>query len=125
MLRTVCLISSIVGLLLIYIAAINIQPKEVALSEINFEMIGHSVVTTGYISYVKHSKGHIFLTLSDGSTSLQVPLFAGFVNAMKADGINPKFRRGDVIKISGFVSEYRGQLQIIPRKTSDIEVKGD
>jgi len=96
------------------------------LSEINFDLTGRSVATTGYVSYVsKHPNGHIFLTLSDGSSTLQVPLFAGFVSSMKTDGINPNFHRGDVLEVDGLVGEYLGQLQIIPRKTSDIRLMED
>jgi DNA/RNA endonuclease YhcR with UshA esterase domain len=122
----VCLVSSLSGLLLIYIAAVNIQPRQLPLGEVNFDLTGRSVMTTGYVSYVsKHPNGHIFLTLSDGSSALQVPLFSGFVNSMKNDGINPNFHRGDVLEIEGLVGEYQGQLQIVPRKTSDVRLMED
>jgi len=125
-LTVVCALSSIAGLLLIYVAAVNIEPIQVPLSEVSFEMTGRSIATTGYVSYVsKHPSGHIFLTLSDGNAAVQVPLFSGFVNSMKADGINPNFRKGDVLEVEGLVGEYQGQLQIVPRKTGDVRILED
>ena len=124
-LTLICFLSSIAGLGLIYIAAINIEPSKVALSDINFEMTGHSVATTGYVSYKsEHPAGHIFLTVSDGKrASLQVPLFSGYVGSMKSAGLNPNFQKGDELEIEGLVGEYKGQLQIIPRKPGDISLK--
>lgn len=120
------LICSVLGLILIYIAAINVEPKEVKLNEITYEMIGKSVTTTGYITYIRHHpSGHVFLTLSLGKSNVQVPLFAGFLKSLEKFGIYPSsFKKGEKLKISGLVSEYRGMLQIIPRKPEDVRLIG-
>lgn len=126
-LTLVCLLSSLTGLLLIYIATINIEPRQLPLNEITFELVGHSVETTGYISYKsEHPNGHIFLTIKDGGAAIQVPLFSGYVNTLKKNGIDGgDFNKGDTIAVRGLVDEYRDQLQIIPRTADDIKILND
>ncbi len=131
MLTYICLATSIAGLILIYIAAKNIQATPIPISEITFDMVGHSVRTSGFISYRSdHPNGHIFLTITDGDGSrIQVPLFASFVRSFeRGNTLHAKInelRRGTLIEIEGLVSEYRGQLQIVPRKPDDLKILYD
>jgi DNA/RNA endonuclease YhcR with UshA esterase domain len=127
----VCLVCSIVGLALIYVAARSIRPSSTPISGITFDMVGRSVKTTGFISYKSnHQNGHIFLTITDGDgSSLQVPLFAGFVSSFeqhnKQRATADELRRGSLIEIEGLVGEYRGQLQVVPRKPDDLKILYD
>ena len=120
----ICLLTSVIGLVLIYIAAINLEPKQIELKDINPELVGRSVLTTGEIVYRKtHEAGHLFLTISDGDTEVAVPLFAGYLNTLKEVGITEDdFYEGAEISVSGLVDEYQGQLQIIPRRVSDVKI---
>ena len=126
-----CIACSVVGLALIYIAARSIRPESTPISEISFDMVGRSVKTTGYISYKSsHPNGHIFLTITDGDgSSMQVPLFAGFVSSFeqhnKQRAKTDELRRGSIIEIEGLVGEYRGQLQVVPRKPDDLKILYD
>lgn len=127
----VCLASSIVGLILIYFAARSIQAAPMPISEINFEMVGRSVKTTGFISHrSNHQNGHIFLTIEDGYDSrIQVPLFSGFVNSFEGNNkqraTTDELGYGSLIEVEGLVGEYRGQLQIVPRKPDDLKILYD
>lgn len=127
----VCLAASIAGLALIYIAARSIQPSSTPISDITFDMVGRSVKTTGFVSYKStHPDGHIFLTIADGDGSqIQVPLFAGFVSSFernnKQHATTDELRRGALIEIEGLVGEYRGQLQVVPRKPDDLKILYD
>lgn len=123
----ICFILSAVGLGLIYIAAINIQPALLSLEEVDSQLIGRSVKTSGYISYKKiHPEGHVFLTISENGRKIQVPLFAGFMNALNGNGLTENdLKKGVKISVSGLVGEYKGQLQIIPRKPDDVEILGE
>lgn len=125
-LSTVCLVCSITGILLIYIAARAIEPTFLEINEINFEFTGRQVRTSGYVVYKKiHPAGHIFLTISDGKERIQVPLFAGYVSSLRRNGFPvDKISKGAKISVTGLVDEYRGQLQIIPRKYDDIKILG-
>ena len=123
----ISLLTSVIGLVFIYIAAINLEPKQIELKDINPELVGRSVSTTGEIVYRKtHDAGHLFLTISDGDTKIAVPLFAGFLNTLKeVDLTEDDFEEGTEISVSGLVDEYQGQLQIIPRRVSDVKILSD
>jgi aspartyl/asparaginyl-tRNA synthetase len=97
------LICSVIGLILIYTAVINLEPKKVKISDITHETIGRIVSTSGKIVYKKtHSAGHIFLTISDGETKIQVPLFSGFLNSLEEADLNKEdLRVGSEIFVSG------------------------
>jgi DNA/RNA endonuclease YhcR with UshA esterase domain len=122
-LKIVCLLSSLLGLTLIYYAAVNMQPREVSISDINTELVGMSATTRGNITKVRfHQEGHVFLTISDGKNQIQVPLFASFLLASGLD--IGKLKVGNSILVSGAVDVYKNQLQIVPRKATDIKFLG-
>jgi len=127
LLPIICLFSSFLGIALIYLAAISIQPKELKLNEVTSEFVGRTITASGKIIYKNsHPAGHIFLTISDGKAEIQVPLFAGFVDSLNAVDLSSEdFKKGERIIVTGLVGEYKGQLQIIPRKVEDIKILGD
>jgi len=123
----ICLLSSIFGLVLIYVAATKIQPLEMELGEIDSQLIGRTVRVSGYIAYKNlNPAGHVFLTVSSGKAKIQVPLFAGLMSKLNENGLSEeKLEKGARISITGMVDEYRGSLQIVPRKVEDIKILGD
>jgi len=125
-----CLLSSLLGIVLIYFAARSIQAAPTPISEITFEMVGRSVKTAGFISYrSNHANGHIFLTIEDDGSKIQVPLFAGFASSFernnKQHATTDELRRGALVEVEGLVGEYRGQLQVVPRKPDDLKILYD
>lgn len=120
----VCFLCSILGLILIYIAATNIQPREISISEITADLIGRSVTITGYITYKRtHPSGHLFLTISDGKGEIDVPIFDGLMKELSKKGItHAHFKKGSKVMITGLVNEYREKLQVQPRKANDIKL---
>jgi DNA/RNA endonuclease YhcR with UshA esterase domain len=123
-LTLICFLTSVVGLILIYIAAINIKPVEIKISQVNSELIGRSVSIQGIITQKNlHSEGHVFLMISDDESDIQVPIFSSLMNDLKKENITESdFKINEAISVTGLVDEYRGQLQILPRKTSDIKI---
>jgi DNA/RNA endonuclease YhcR with UshA esterase domain len=116
--------TSIIGLILIYIAATNIKPVEIKITQINSDLIGRSVSTQGIIKEKElHSDGHMFLTISDGNSDIQVPIFSSLMKDLKDENLTEEsFKINEKIFVIGLVDEYRGNLQILPRKTSDIKL---
>lgn len=108
---------SVIGLLMIYMAAKNIEPETVKIGEITGDLVGRTVATEGYIKSEKmHEDGHLFLTITDGKRNMQVPIFSSLMQHMDAGEFKQKAR----IKVTGLVDEYRGSLQVVPRKPEDI-----
>jgi len=117
----ICIVSSLLGLLLIYIAARNIQPVLTPISEITTDYVGRAVTTSGYIAYKSsHPNGHIFLTIKDDEYSIQVPLFSNYVKTMEID--KNFLKTGAYVEVTGLVDEYKGNLQIVPRDPDDIKI---
>ena len=118
--------TSALGLILIYIAAVNIKPVEIKVSQINSDLIGRTVSTQGIITQKRlHSEGHMFLMISDGESDIQIPIFSSLMNDLEKENITElDFKINETILVSGLVDEYRGQLQILARKTSDIKIGG-
>jgi DNA/RNA endonuclease YhcR with UshA esterase domain len=121
--QIICILSSIIGLSLVYFIALSKKPAEVSISEVNEGLVGRAVTVKGFISDVKfHKDGHIFLTVSDNGTKIQVPLFSSFLSSTKLD--ISKIKVGKKVLVSGVVDTYRGQIQIIPKKAEDFKILG-
>jgi len=127
LLLSICILSSVIGLVLIYLAAIKIQPLETELGEIDSQLVGRAVKSSGYIAYKSaNPAGHVFLTISSNKAKIQVPLFAGLMSKLIESGLSEeKLAKGVKISVTGLVDEYRGSLQIVPRKVDDIKILGD
>lgn len=108
---------SVVGLLLIYIAAANVEPEVMELDEITGELVGRTVTTEGLIKSTRtHENGHLFLTIADGGKVLQVPIFSSVMQHLD----ERSFKSNLKMRVTGLVDEYRGQVQVVPRKPEDV-----
>lgn len=117
----VCFLSSVLGLSLIYFAATKIEPKFLDIDQIDTDFLGKTVSTQGTVTSKYISKGgHVFLTISGNRAKIQVPLFSNFVKNLDFDPTIIKTK--SEISITGTVDEYEGQLQIVPRKPSDLKI---
>ena len=121
------LFTSIIGLVLIYFASVNLDPKEIQISSITADMEGRKLLTTGYlVEKREHKDGHLFLTLSDNKTKIQVPLFSDFMNSLNQIGITAEgFQLNERISVKGVVENYKGRLQIVPKSLDDVKILGD
>jgi DNA/RNA endonuclease YhcR with UshA esterase domain len=108
---------AIFGIILLFYIARTSKPNFVPLSEIDSTYIGKTISTSGRIVSVNYNKGNIFLTIYDKNSSINVPIFSNV-----AKYLNVNLKKGQKIIVSGMVDEYKGKLQIIPRKASDIKV---
>jgi len=120
------LISSLLGIFLIYFSSLMLEAQKVRISEINFELEGKKVSTEGRIIKTYRSRknpNYLLLIISDRNSSIAVPLFSDLINSLRQKGISlSQFSVGKRIFVTGMVSEYRGSLQIIPRKPNDIRL---
>jgi DNA/RNA endonuclease YhcR with UshA esterase domain len=123
-LALISFLTSVLGLILIYIAAINIKPVQIEISQITPDLIGRSVSIQGIIKEKKiHTEGHMFLVISDGESDIQVPIFSSLMKDLKNENLTEvDFEVNRKFSVTGLVDEYNGNLQVLPRKTSDIKL---
>ena len=121
------LFASLVGLILIYFATVNLEPQKIPIGEITADMEGRKIVIAGYLTGKReHEDGHLFLTLSDDKTDIQVPLFSDFMKSLNQAGITTDdFITGDKISVKGTLEIYKGKLQIIPKALDDVKILGE
>ena len=123
----ISLLSSLVGLLLIYYAAISIEPQQMSIGDITADLEGRKVSVAGLLTDKRlHEDGHLFLTISDGSSDIQVPLFADFMRNLEQRGITEKdFLLKSKISVEGIIENYKGRLQIMPKNLDSIKILGE
>ena len=121
------LFTSVIGLVLIYFASLNIEPQKIAISDITADMEGRKISTTGYLTQKRETKeGHLFLTISTNKSAIQVPIFSDLNKNLADNGITPKdFHLKNIIAIRGTLEIYKGSLQIVPKKASDVKILGE
>ncbi|MGC9059458.1 MAG: exodeoxyribonuclease VII large subunit [Candidatus Aenigmatarchaeota archaeon] len=112
----ICLLIAILGISILYFLAKFSQAEYVPIENLDSTYIGKTVRTSGRIVSVTYSKGNIFLTIYD-KKSIDVPIFSNV-----AKYLSYNFKKGQKISVVGVVDEYKGKLQIVPKKTSDIKV---
>lgn len=116
-LLTICLTFSIIGIFLLLYLAKSKEVESIPIERIDSSYIGKTITTTGKVTSITYTKGHIFLTLYD-KKSINVAIFSNVAKFLEK---YPK--KGDNLIITGVVSEYNGKLQIIPRKPKDVIIK--
>jgi DNA/RNA endonuclease YhcR with UshA esterase domain len=118
------LLTSLAGLITVYFASVYSTPHEVELEDVTYAEIGNTVTVKGLVSHVNfHENGHVFITLKNGRADLQVPLFKPLANAVSKKVDLTKIS-GKTVSVTGTVGEFRGQMQIIPRKSDDFKLLG-
>ena len=109
--------ASLAGIFLIYLFSLGFEPDDMEISEIDGTMKGKTVRTEGTAKSVKlHDDGHIFVTLADGGSEIQVPIFSDVAKGA------PKIDVGDRIRVTGYVDGYKGRSQIVPKSAKNIEL---
>lgn len=118
---------SVIGLALIYLATVNLEPQKIPIGEITADMEGRKIVIIGHLTEKReHEDGHLFLTLSNDKIDIQVPLFSDFMKSLNQAGITKNdFVVGDRVSVKGTLEIYKGRLQIIPKALDDVKILGE
>ncbi|MDI6884494.1 MAG: OB-fold nucleic acid binding domain-containing protein [Hadesarchaea archaeon] len=113
------LICSLTGLAAIYVAAASVRPRVTPIASLDNEFVGLKVAISGQvIDYREHQDGHIFLKLRDDSGGVvSVPIFS----RLRAE-LGESIELLDVVEIVGEVVLYRGELEVVPGRASDVKV---
>lgn len=103
LLLKISLITSIIGLILLFYLAENLEPKLIEIKEIDERLFEEYVKISGEISKVRETEGLYILTVNDGE-EIDVIIFK---NKEKLS-----FTKNSRVEVIGKVSEFRGKLQI-------------
>ncbi|MBI1972019.1 MAG: hypothetical protein HYS53_01835 [Candidatus Aenigmarchaeota archaeon] len=110
---------SAIGLLLIYASAGRIEAVAAGIGSVDSTMVGSYVEVAGYVESARFSDDTIFVKLSDGYREIDVVIFSGLKRAL-GDGAYAIFAKGSIISVRGVVDEYKGVIEIVPNRVSDI-----
>jgi hypothetical protein len=115
------LLISTLGLgLLFYLSTIYSNPY-VKISQIDYDSVGERVTVEGEILRARnHPNGHIFLKLGDSTGNISIVFFSSLAEKLDME-IRGCLHQGGNIRVTGRVEEYRGSLEVIPRKGGDVK----
>lgn len=113
------IISSTIGIALLYAGAMQMQPHQTPISKINSDFVGLKTKISGQVIDIRpHPDGHIFLKVKDSSGGvISVPIFSDTKNKLEK-----KIELLDKVKITGKVKNYKGNLELLPERAEDIEI---
>ena len=103
------LIISVLGLILLYVISKNIEISDTTIEKITNEEIEGDVVIRGTVKEINTRGSTTFLVINQES-EIEVIVFSNNVN----------LSMGDNVKITGQVSEYKNQKEIIADKIEKI-----
>ncbi|WP_297464747.1 OB-fold nucleic acid binding domain-containing protein [Thermococcus sp.] len=93
-----------------------VPSEELRTGDVTLDLIGKTVVVEGTITDVYTGKSFVKLTIDDGSGELVV-----FIPKSVAG--DTTFEKGQSVRIAGYVTEYRGTVEVIPYRPDCIEVR--
>lgn len=94
---------AVVGLTLMYFSSLYLQLEKVDIGQIEKSWSGKNVKIQGNVTDFSRSSGHAFIDLQDDTGEMMVVDFDSDL----------KLEEGESIAVTGHVSIYRGQLEVI------------
>ena len=106
----------LVGVIILFFVNLKYSVKSIPISEVG-KHIGEWAKITGKVSYVSYRKGNLFLKVSQGNSSVYV-----FVYRDVAKLLPHMFLKDKTVSVQGVVQEYKGNLEVVLKKPSDLKV---
>ena len=96
--------------------AAGVAPVQLV-SEVNPATVGDWVGIQGFVTNVSHFSAGVKLTLDDGSGEVTVLLWQDLFDELAA---TTTLEEGAAVTVYGQVSEYQGQMELIPELSVDV-----
>ncbi|MEM5824627.1 MAG: OB-fold nucleic acid binding domain-containing protein [Candidatus Aenigmatarchaeota archaeon] len=113
-------ISFIIGISLLLYFLYLYEPKELKLSEISEEYLGTRISVTGKIIDIIKRERVNYVIITDEIKNFTITIFPDIFKL-----IEDKIEIGKTVKITGILSSYRGNLQIILQSQNNIKIIND
>ena len=114
LLLKIALITTLLGIFVLYVISGNIKIKELSLDEINDEAIGNMVKVLGKVESVTELDKVTFIDVSQPSTAKVVIFREKDDNALGLED-------NDYVEIIGKIEDYEGEMEIIAERIRRIE----
>ncbi|MDO8340273.1 MAG: OB-fold nucleic acid binding domain-containing protein [Candidatus Burarchaeum sp.] len=111
---------SLLGLLVLFLYAQSLQPRQTSIGALAGEREGSFVEVIGTVSSASSRGGSVFIRLCDFSDCIAV-----FVPGQQADDfrINPYLLKpGDKLVVRGVLKEYKGEPELVPLGADGLEL---
>tara|TARA_Y100000310_G_scaffold298572_1_gene332614 strand:+ start:4636 stop:4995 length:360 start_codon:yes stop_codon:yes gene_type:complete len=115
LLLKIALITTLLGIFVLYVVSDNIKIKELSLDEINDEAIGNMVKVLGKVERVTELDKVTFIDVSQPSTAKVVV----FREKEKDDTLG--LEQDDYVEIIGKIEDYEGEMEIIAERIRRVE----
>jgi DNA/RNA endonuclease YhcR with UshA esterase domain len=102
-----CLVVSLLGILIMYIANKNLEPKNVKIAEINLDK--NYVAFNGTIISIKKTEAATFIKVKDDTGIIDVVVFGEKINVSS-------LKTGMSIRIIGKPQKYKEKIEVLPLK---------
>lgn len=113
-------ISFIIGISILLYFLYLYEPKELKPSEISEEYLGARISVTGKIIDIIKRERVNYVIITDEIKNFTITIFPDIFKL-----IEDKIEIGKTVKITGILSSYRGNLQIILQSQNNIKIIND
>jgi len=121
----IALITTLIGLVGMIVFAGDIEPKQVAIEDIDRGMIDEEVAITGVIDNVKQSSTgkSYFLTLVDDTGRISIMVFESTIVEFQESGVDIKSFENKKVKVIGTITEFKSSMEIILPNSNSIQIE--
>ena len=108
---------AVVGIVLLFIFAQNLEPLEAEIKNIDDSYVGKSVKVEGIIDYIGYGKDKetLFLTVSDENKDIKIVMFK-----KDLENMHQNLSISDNVIITGEIALYQGDLEVIARNIKKV-----
>jgi len=120
----IALITTILGLSGMLLLADKVIPQELKIRSIDNSMLDADITVEGVVTQIHKSKRSetYFLEITDGTGKIKVVIFPDTVMEVQKGSLSINSLNNHRIKITGKVSNYNGNLEIILKDSTSLEV---
>lgn len=120
----IALITAIIGLAGMMLLSGKVMPQEIKINDINKGMIGEEITIEGVVTKIdKSSKSNTyFLQIVDDTGKISVVIFDATVLEIEKSSLNIGSLVNHRIKITGEVTEYNGNIELILKDAKSIKI---
>ncbi|MDR0900969.1 MAG: RNA-binding protein [Methanobrevibacter sp.] len=121
----IALFTSLFGIIGMLIFAGWIEPKEIAIEEINRGMVEEKVAISGVIQDIKPSSSgkSYFMTLHDGTGKISVVVFEATIIEFNEAGVDINSFKNKKVKVMGTLTQYNQEMELILENSNSITIE--